>query len=63
MKTFDEMTQAMIDADRQAGHICEDAPVYGRYEVLARAALMAMRRKVAGTACLSVIDSIMRGSS
>ena len=62
-KTFEAMTQAMIDNDVDQGHIGTDAPVWGRYESNARAALLVIKRRFAGTPCDAAVDSILKGES
>ena len=41
--TFDALTQEAIDFDVSEGHISADAPVWGRYQGLTRAILLALR--------------------
>ncbi len=62
MKTFEQATQAMIDADREAGHIGADAPEWGRYEVMLRAALLALQKNYANPSpTYYVLNVILRG--
>jgi hypothetical protein len=58
MKTFEAGTQAMIDADREAGHIGSEDPNWGRYEVMFRAALEVLHKR-----CGMAIDPILKGET
>jgi len=62
MKTFEQATQAMIDADREGGHIGEDDPEWGRYEVMLGAALRVIQQRVTSADNFAVeIDEILKG--
>ena len=56
MKTFEAATKAMIDEDRDLGHIGVDDPEWGRYESMLRAALLVLYRNG-----VSAIDPILKG--
>ena len=60
MKTFEAGTQAMIDADRDAGHIGSEDPNWGRYEVMFRAALLVVKERFGG-APEAAIDRVLKG--
>jgi len=62
MKTFESATQAMIDADRDNGHIGVDDPEWGRYESMLRAALLVVKQRLPGTVCALAVNDILSGS-
>ena len=63
MKTFEAATQAMIDEDRELGHIGVDDPEWGRYESMLRAALIVVGKRWESQACGPAIDAILKGEA
>jgi len=63
MKTFEAATKAMIDEDRDLGHIGVDDPEWGRYESMLRAALLVVRRDYAGRVCAAAVDEMLKVGS
>ena len=61
MKTFEAATKAMIDEDRDLGHIGVDDPEWGRYESMLRAALFVIKHNLSGRGCEVAIDMIITG--
>jgi hypothetical protein len=60
MKTFEAATQAMIDADRDNGHIGVDDPEWGRYESMLRAALLIVGKHLY---CEPAIAAVLKGEA
>ncbi len=61
MKTFEAATKAMIDEDRELGHIGVDDPEWGRYESMLRAALIVVKERCASTPCEVAVNRILKG--
>jgi len=62
MKTFEAATKAMIDEDRDLGHIGVDDPEWGRYESMLRAALLVVQRNMPSSSH-NAIAAILKGEA
>jgi hypothetical protein len=62
MKTFEAIAQAILDDDKENGHVGADQQ-WGKYESNARAALEALKDRLAGTVCEPAIDAILKGET
>jgi hypothetical protein len=63
MKTFEAAIKAMIDEDRELGHIGVDDPEWGRYESMLRAALLVVQKDAHAGLCAHVIGDILKGKA
>ncbi len=63
MKTFEAATKAMVDEDRELGHIGVDDPEWGRYESMLRAALLVIKQHYWRTPYEPAIDAILKGEA
>lgn len=62
MNTFEAIAQAILDDDKENGHVGADIQ-WGKYESNARAALETLKRRFAGTACEAAVDAVLKGQS
>jgi len=63
MKTFEAATKAMIDEDRDLGHIGVDDPEWGRYDSMLRAALLVIQHNAPAGLCSHIIGDILKGNA
>ncbi len=61
MKALESIATAIQDDDRDQGHVGADQQ-WGKYESNARAVLVELKRRLAGTACEAAIDAMIAGA-